>query len=273
MALTLLGLQLQSCNDEDNNGTIVVPAALENAFAEKYPTVNNERWKTRGNYYVADFRLGQGEASAWFTSGGDWQMTETDVVYQQLPPAVKTAFEGSEYGRWTIDDVDLLERPAMETIYVIEVESGELEYDLYYSADGILLKRVVEEDDDSIHYLPAAVPEEVRQFVEQHYPGAMIVDAEVEDGQLEVDILHDRIGKEAVFYLSGKWMFTSWEVALSALPAAVTQAIAQAPEYAGFRPDEADFYETPAGEYYEVELERGESEISVRLTPQGEFVR
>lgn len=61
----------------------------------------------------------------------------------------KSAFESSEYAKWKIDDVDMLERLDMETVYVIEVESGKQEFDLYYSAEGILIKNVADTDNDS----------------------------------------------------------------------------------------------------------------------------
>ena len=40
------------------------------------------------------------------------------------------------------DDVDKLERTGVETIFVIEVENQNQEIDLYYSADGTLIKSI-----------------------------------------------------------------------------------------------------------------------------------
>ena len=73
---------LHSC-DNDDDDSIAVPAALQEAFSSKYPNVKNLKWETKAGYYVADFYDGY-EASAWFTTDGNWHMTETDIPYTCL---------------------------------------------------------------------------------------------------------------------------------------------------------------------------------------------
>lgn len=138
---------LQSC-DNDDDGSIAVPAELQSAFSSKFPNAANVKWETKSGYYVADFYDGY-EASAWFTQDGKWQMTETDIPYNALPQAVKMSFENSEYASWKRDDIDKLERTGVETVFVIEVEKQNQEVDLYYSADGTLIKSIVDTDDDN----------------------------------------------------------------------------------------------------------------------------
>lgn len=153
----------------------------------------------------------------------------------------KSAFESSEYAKWKIDDVDMLERLDMETVYVIEVESGKQEFDLYYSAEGILIKSVADTDNDSGNYLPAEVPAAIENFIKEKYPNARLAEIEVEHGMTEVDIIHNNISKEVVFNSSNQWAYTSWDVHRNALPVEVTSAIASSPQYAGYHVDEADF--------------------------------
>lgn len=143
---------LQSC-DNDDDGSIAVPAELQSAFSSKFPNAANVKWETKSGYYVADFYDGY-EASAWFTQDGKWQMTETDIPYNALPQAVKMSFENSEYASWKRDDIDKLERTGVETVFVIEVEKQNQEVDLYYSADGTLIKSIVDTDDDNSEHLP-----------------------------------------------------------------------------------------------------------------------
>ena len=59
---------LQSC-DNDDDGSIAVPAELQSAFSSKFPNAANVKWETKSGYYVADFYDGY-EASAWFTQDG-----------------------------------------------------------------------------------------------------------------------------------------------------------------------------------------------------------
>jgi len=165
---------LQSCDNNDDD-SIAVPAELQNAFSSKYPNAANVKWESKSGYYVADFYDGY-ETSAWFTQDGKWQMTETDIPYDALPQAVKTSFEATEYKTsWRIDDVDKLERESVETVYVIEVEKQNQELDLYYSEEGVLIKSVVDTDDDrDDQYLPdqnAKLTVEMRNFLNTKYPG------------------------------------------------------------------------------------------------------
>lgn len=271
LLLALGALGLQSCNDDDDHLSSV-PTELKNAFTEKYPSVNNEKWETKGNYYIAEFRQQNYETSAWFTPNGIWQMTETDLPYQALPAAVKSAFESSEYAKWKVDDVDMLERPDMEKVYVIEVESGKQEFDLYYSEEGILVKSVADTDNDSENYLPTEIPAAIETFIKKQYPNARLVEIEVEHGMTEVDIIDGNISKEIVFNSSNEWISTSWDVRRNELPETVTHAIASSEKYAGYQIDDADFVETPGGEYYLVELEKGELEVKVKVNAEGEFI-
>ena len=132
LAAGLLSLNLQSCDDDDDKG-IAVSAELQNAFTEKYPNTQVVKWETEGAHYVAEFYNDRYVADAWFTPDGIWQMTETDLPYDALPAAVRSAFQSSQYAQWKVEDVDMVERRAMETVYVIEVESGNQEL---YSRKG-----------------------------------------------------------------------------------------------------------------------------------------
>ena len=77
---------------------------------------------------------------AWFDAAGKWYMTEEDISYAELPRAVRTAYEAGDYAAWHVDDVDKLLRNGQETVYVLEVEQRDAEYELVYSEDGVLLR-------------------------------------------------------------------------------------------------------------------------------------
>ena len=155
LALGICGAVVQGCDDNDDN--LDVLDKLQAAFSQKYPEAS-PKWKTRSNYYIADFQNQNYAAEAWFTSDAVWLMTETDLPHASLPEAVKNAFKNSEYGQWSLDDVDMLVREGMEPVYVLEVEQGPREMDLYYNAEGILIKVVEDSEDDSEDYLPIELP-------------------------------------------------------------------------------------------------------------------
>lgn len=92
-------------------------------------------------YIVAEFRDGGLDHDAWFTPGGEWVMTEVDYArnLHDLPRAVQDGYAATRYAQdgWTVDDIDEIQRPAYETVYIIKVEKGgQPDHDLYFDLNG-----------------------------------------------------------------------------------------------------------------------------------------
>ena len=274
LALGICGAVMQSCDDDDDN--LNVPEELRSAFSQKYPEAS-PKWKTRSNYYIADFQDQNYESEAWFTSDAVWLMTETDLPHASLPEAVKNAFKNSEYGQWSLDDVDMLVREGMEPVYVLEVEQGPREMDLYYNAEGILIKVVEDSEDDSEDYLPIELPEGVKNFLQEKYAESKIVETDREHGRLEVDIIHHGVVKEVVFDDSGNWLSTSREIGWNSLPEVVKIAIQReiSNNYVGYEADdEPGMVETPDGNYYRIELEaEDDREVILKIREDGTLLK
>lgn len=115
---------------------------MADTFGGMYPNASDVEWTGRNGYLIADFRDGNTDMQAWFTAGGDWRMTETDLLYDQLPEAVRKAFSASEYADWRVEDAERLARAGFEPVYVLEVEKGQTEYELFYAEDGVLIRAV-----------------------------------------------------------------------------------------------------------------------------------
>lgn len=283
LAMGMIGLQSCSNDDDDDLPSSKVPEAVRNAFDSSFSNTANLSWETKtvakGQYYKAEFnnKSDNGyKTEAWYTADGAWYMTETEMPYNVIPQAVKTSFESSEYASWKRDnEVDRIERNAVkEIIYIIEVESPQdVDMDLHYSADGILVKAVNDDGDgDNESLLPDAPSEMVTaatEFIQKNYPNARIIEIEAEHGMIEIDIIHDNQSKEVLLSTTYEWISTSWDV--YTLPAKVTEAI-KASQYNGYVVDDTEYFETPAGNYYLVELEQGKNEVKVKITADGEFI-
>ena len=160
------------------------------------------------------------------------------------------------------DDIDKLERTGVETVFVIEVEKQNQEVDLYYSADGTLIKSIVDTDDDNSEHLPVQLTEAMKNFINEKYPNARIMEVDVEDdrndwdfGFTEVDIIHNGISKDVLFNQTGNWYSTSWEIRQNELPEAVNNTLNN--QYGEYRFDEAKRIEKADGTiYYRIELEK-----------------
>ncbi len=122
-----------------------------------------------------------------------------------------------------------------------------------------------DDDDNNV-----AINDNVRTYINTHYPGAVILEAEYNYGYLEVDIYHDTLNKDVYFDNDDAWVKTTWDVAIITLPEAVTAAITTA--YPDYRIDDAEYVETPDGTYYSIELEQGERDIYIKITSDGTIV-
>lgn len=274
-AVALLSVSLWSCSNDDNDlSTKSVPEAAKATMDQKYPSARATEWKKKGTYIIAEFAYDNvKDAKAWFTANGEWYMTESDVLFEELPKAVKDALNASQYASWKIDDIDKIERKDLEVIYVIELENGAQEIDLYLNETGVIVKTIVDTDRDNDYedFLPSTINPAIEKFIQTQYPNANIVDIDFERNGIEVDIIHNHKGKEVLFTKDHQWIQTSWEIRVSELPQAAKNALAQS--YAGYSIDDVDFVESPTGSYYAVELEKkGSKDLYVRITEDGKLI-
>ena len=134
------------------------PSSVRNTFNEQYPKAVDVEWERKHGYVVVDFYLpGTGECEAWYKKSGTWVMTSYDMIYNDLPQAVRVAFEEGYGVNTPVDDVERVERSKGDTIYIIEttaVVNGYLtDIFLDYAEDGTLLRTTVDIDDyDGIYY-------------------------------------------------------------------------------------------------------------------------
>ncbi|MCD8092322.1 MAG: PepSY-like domain-containing protein [Bacteroides sp.] len=145
----IAALAFSACSDDDDKDHVKVPEALTQALKTKYPAAGDVDWEQKGSYYVADCMVDGKDLDVWFNAQAEWRLTEIDLNWDNVPGTVQTAFSGSEYATWKRDDIDLLEYPNQPSIYVIEVEKGKTEYQLFYSEEGNLMqtKDVTGKDD------------------------------------------------------------------------------------------------------------------------------
>lgn len=271
-ALVFGALSLASCEQIDNY-KYTPGSAVTKAFEDKYPGAEPTSWENKAGLDKVEFMNGPYEADAWFDKDGNWVMTETDIPYNALPQAVKDSFEASQYADWKVDDVDMIERPDAETMYILEVEKGEMEVDLHYMADGILIKEVIDNDhnNNDDEHIPSVTPDSIIDMIMEMYPGAKILEVETEKNRTEVEILHENIVKEVLFDLNNNWLHSEWEITLDQVPEAVINAL-KASEYAAYEIDEITVLHKAEGLFYEVELEQGRNEVKIVFNEAGEIV-
>lgn len=267
---------MQSCEKSDNSlGQEPVSEKAKQALEAKYPGASNIVWQNKNGYVVATFSTSEVRAvssaqlDAWFDNAGSWYMTETDIRFDQLPDAVKTAHGAGSYATWQVDDVDKIERSGTETVYVIEVKLSGKEMDLYYSPDGVLVKEMADVDDDYDYedYIPTPPSTSIESYLQTTYPTARILEIDHEGRFTEVEILDGKVKRELVFDGS-TWLRTKTELRIAEVPVA-TMDVLKASTYASYRIDDVDHYITATSKYYRFELKSASGDVNIQITEDG----
>ena len=113
------------------------------------------------------------------------------------------------------------------------------------------------------------VPEKVLTSFEKMFPAATEIEWEMEN-ENEWEAEFEMEGKEvsACFTNVGEWLET--EYAVDSLPETIETIVNET--YPGFEIDEIEIVESPEFKGYEIELEKGEEELEIQVTNQGEIL-
>lgn len=302
LAFACCALVFTACSDDDDNKVIPsdVPEAVLKAFENKYGDIKDVKWEKKNNYNVARFQTGAitkaGDSyttSAWYDDNGSEKQVNQDIPFANLPEAVKTAFDAYQkklYADWKADDdVDVVSRLDMGLIYIIEIEKGKEERELSFSPDGVLLKDVLDTDDDD-EILPVIVSDEIKKKIAELFPNSksvviLEIDTDDDDNETEIDILDDGIHKEVKLDAKGNWICTEFETTLPEAmeimntlnPAILAKLVAMAGQ-AGIdltKPEIIRNTEVTVvdhvtkGMYFEVEIEIGDNDLEVIIDKDG----
>lgn len=263
MALIAAGALFTACSDDDDRYLNNVPEAIENSFAQKYPTASHQRWSMEGAYYKAEFRNADGtETDVWFRPDGTWVRSETEMYPSALPQAVKDVV-ANEYPKYYVDDADYIET-LTASYYHLELEGrGMPDIEINVYADGSLFEGLADGK------VPAGkLPENIAQAFDTLFPNISVREWEVEGGLYKAEFYTaEGMEAEAFFSPEGLWVGTEYDFK-GTLPVAVQSYLAS--NYGNYQVDDVNYVQTPKGDYYEIELERkGHRDVMIRLTADG----
>lgn len=207
-----------------------------------------------------------------FDNQQQWIYTKTEYDRRdlaQVPADILNHLRTSPYytSDNAIEDVEKYTTRDNGTYYCFELATA---YDddikVYVDETGII-SRPQNGNGDGNSSVPVA--DDLQSFIDQKYPGAVILEKDYDHGYLEIDILHDGIEKEIKFNGQNQWIRTEWEV--RQLPDAVKNTIT-AQGYT-LDDDEFDYIETTDSSWYEVEVRKGRDELKLYISPAGEILR
>ena len=253
---------------------------IEEYIRQNYPNariteIDHERGMTE-----VDIVDGRTPRELLFDGSDSWLYTKTEVHRTEVPQPVMTALQNSQYASYWIDDIDHYLTPDKE-FWRFDLESAQGDVKVDITADGELTLKQPGGGNTGGGNTGGntgggnhgqgnggRVNATAAEFIAQKYPGAQIMEYDREDGLLEVEIWHEGREKNVFFNGQNAWVYTEWDIRRGELPQAVTAAIA-ASEWSAFGIDDIEYVQTPASEYYLVELERGSQEVKLRITAEG----
>lgn len=135
---------------------------------------------------------------------------------------------------------------------------------LFFAAAALICLQACDKSDD----VPVVLPEAVKTYLKTNYPDAKILDVDKMGRYTEVDILDGQVKRELVFDGDNAWVSTKTELRIANVPEAIIKVLNDS-QYATYRVDDVDFYQTPASDYYRFELESAGVDVTIDISTEG----
>jgi hypothetical protein len=117
-----------------------IPAKVTDAFATLYPHASHVEWKEKLEHFQAKFQLNGCTITADFSSKGEWEGSERELSFEQLPDEVQSGFLKSKYAERRRTDACEIQQLGKPLQYRISVEKSSIQKKLYFDVNGKLLK-------------------------------------------------------------------------------------------------------------------------------------
>ncbi len=135
-ALTLVMSGIDVVSAQTNQ----IPAEVNRNFTAKFPQANNIEWNDEPGNYKVTFNENGKNYRVEFAGNGDWKLTERIIKKDYLPTSVSKNFFKSEYSKWEIKEVTVVETPENKIQFKISVtKNSASKKDLLYNTEGQLL--------------------------------------------------------------------------------------------------------------------------------------
>jgi hypothetical protein len=118
-----------------------VPAAVTEAFKQKFPSATDVSWKDHLANFEASFKMESHDYKANFNGDGQWKRTEKMISFEELPGSVKTSFNDSKYSGWKKGSVAEVDDHDDGFRYRVFVQKNAVQKKfIYFDRDGKLVK-------------------------------------------------------------------------------------------------------------------------------------
>ena len=267
---TSLTLLFTSCDrhDHDIPGGIEPPETILKAFDAKYPDARDTEWTVNDDYYVIEFKNNALDNTAWFNHLGVWAMIKTELPLNQLPAPITADIRQGKYAGWKIEEADTIGRAGMGTVYKVEVEKGQQDTALYYTAYGDLIKAAADKDDAD---QPVTIPEKVANLMEQTFQGAELLDIENTTFGVQLAVLDKTVLKIVKLTQIYTWESTTWKLTRQEVPSVIMNAF-RTSEYRNDTVESIYMYVDANGAFYKFNVVHNGQAVTVKFDVFGNIV-
>jgi hypothetical protein len=131
----------KAATDSTKVGDKETPAAVTRKFAELYPEVTDVKWEMEDGNYEAEFTIGEDETSVVMDATGKLIETEISIAPTALPEGALHYCSKNMEGK-KITEAASIEDASGTITFEAEVDGA----DYIFDAEGVFIKKIVEED-------------------------------------------------------------------------------------------------------------------------------
>lgn len=136
-ALIILNCLLFTANAQFRD----IPSVVTDSFYNRFPKAAHVSWKDKITAFQAEFELGYDKVKSTYSSKGEWQKTEKDLLISKIPGNVTDGFNKSKYAAYNIREAVEINDHEKGLLYKLVVRRGEItKRNLYFTTGGQLVK-------------------------------------------------------------------------------------------------------------------------------------
>ncbi|PRX48839.1 PepSY-like domain-containing protein [Salegentibacter salegens] len=128
-----IAMGFTACEDDDLRNSDI-PSVVLNGFTEEFPNATGVEWEKKAEFFEAEFALENVDYEAVLNTEGSLIKYKYDMVYDDLPAAVKTTIT-TDYDKTKIDEVELL-KISENTYYQVEFEEEPTDANVIFEETG-----------------------------------------------------------------------------------------------------------------------------------------
>ena len=128
-----IAMGFTACEDDDMRNS-EIPSVVLNGFTEQFPDAKDVEWEKKADIYEAEFDIDNVDHEAILNTEGSLLKYKYDIVYEELPEAIKTTIT-TDYDKTKVDEVELL-KISENTYYQVEFDEEPTDTKIIFEETG-----------------------------------------------------------------------------------------------------------------------------------------